>query len=163
MTMTAETPQPFDIASLPIGDLAKQARHELGIVEQAVEESKDIIPRALANIDLIDQIRSKPGIIAFLNQTSQSVEILGGVISGEERLYVTSEGYEIRWGTDEDIARQHLRPFIDMGRQRLEDFTTGIGKYGHENKVLVNRLSKLKPRQIFDKFRKALSSPVKVK
>ena len=165
--MTTEAALAVSLESLPIKDLAKHGLDELMVIGRDIENKNQPIARALLNIELIDQIRNKPAVQAFLKSASRSVRVVGrGIFNSGERLSVSSVGYEVGWtqNTGRESATQHEIIFHDIDEAVIIDLFNCklFPKSNGCDKKIVNDLAKLQPKEIIEYFRQALSTPVAV-
>ena len=158
--MVVDRGVPTELRFLPVPELAGLARHEIENIQHELRAKEQLLPRAVANLELIDRLRNSPAVETFLKQAGITIEILdrGGFIDSQlSRLQVSGEGLALTFAVQPTNVFVSYRGDIDAGAMRAFSESE---KWPETH--FVYRLAKLKPEELIEKFRKAVSAPVKV-
>lgn len=161
--MTTESAQRVDLNVLPIKDLVRQARHEIEVVGNEINEAKSPISRIIRNMGIISRISGSDAVQAYLISTKTKVNILGyGWSKRKTGIIVSEKGIIIRWA--ESYKTFDGKYWEEMALETGDDKITEYCRSGSpEIRNAFERLAKLEPDQIVKKFNKAISKPIKVK
>ena len=139
---------------LNVKESSARARNRVSTVKEELKADQSLLGKAVANFHLIERLRNLPEVNSHLMLTDKDITLLElGYLRNKEGLYVTPEGYELRWR----IQDMKWVESTILSEETIREMWSNKSD-AHNNKF-VKRLGKLKPPQIAQKFQDAVSLP----
>ncbi len=159
--MVTETQASVDLSALSVKDLASIARRDIAVIGVTLPENvrnPDPIQRALSNVALVNQLRQLPSVEAFLRISGADIGVMVyNPMRSRKSFFVNSEGFKL---VRKDNGNEQFR--VQLDEAELRDMATRPSPYVMDY-YFVDELSNLRPKKIVSRFKRALSTPIKIK